>query len=279
LINIVIYPEHSSENRCIMIMTKTSSAWFQSDQGGKHVDLRMFCFPYAGGAAVVYRNWRKSLPSNVQVIPVELPGRGARLKEIPFISLPELIDDLSEVILTLLDTPFVFFGHSMGAVIAFELAQCLRRKYDREPQAVFVSGRRAPQVPDSDPISYNLPKEEFIEELCRLEGTPKEVLEHVELMEMMIPLLRADFQLIQTYNYVADLPLRCPIIVYGGLQDHDVRRETLLPWKDLTSSRFALHMLPGDHFFIRSSQALLLEMLTRELYKVIESFRINNQRR
>ena len=238
----------------------------------------MFCFPYAGGAAVVYRNWGEFLPVTVQVIPVELPGRGARLKEASFVSLPALIGDLSEVILPLLDMPFVFFGHSMGAVIAFELAQCLRRKYDREPQAVFVAGRRAPQIPDSDPVSYNLPKEEFMEELSRLEGTPKEVLEHAELMEMMIPLLRADFQVIQTYNYVADLPLRCPIIVYGGLQDHDVSREMLLPWKELTCSRFALHMLPGDHFFLRSSQTLLLGLLTRELQGLIESSCMNNQR-
>jgi medium-chain acyl-[acyl-carrier-protein] hydrolase len=116
-----------------------------------------------------------------------------------------------------------------------------------------------------------------MEELSRLEGTPKEVLEHMELMEMMIPLLRADFQLIQTYNYVADLPLRCPIIVYGGLQDHNVSREMLLPWEELTSSRFALHMLPGDHFFLRSSQALLLELLTKELHEVIGSSRINTR--
>lgn len=225
----------------------------------------------------MYRSWREILPSTVQVIPVELPGKGARLKETPFVSLPALIDDLSGVILPLLDTPFVFFGHSMGAVIAFELAHSLRRKYNREPQAIFVSGRRAPQIPDGDPVSYDLPKEEFMEELSRLDGTPREVLEHAELMEMMIPLLRADFQLIQTYNYVADLPLRCPIIVYGGLQDHDVSREMLLPWKELTSSRFALHMLQGDHFFLRSSQTLLLGLLSGELHEVIESSRMNNR--
>jgi len=254
-------------------MTKTASAWFQGDHGAGQVRLRMFCFPYAGGAAVVYRNWRKFLPATVQVIPVELPGRGARLKETPFLSLPALIEDLSEVILPLLDAPFVFFGHSMGAVIAFELARCLRRKYDREPQAVFVSGRRAPQVPDNNPVSYNLPEKEFIEELSGLEGTPKEVLEDAELMEMMIPLLRADFQLIQTYNYVADVPLQCPITAYGGLQDYHVPRDVLLPWKELTSSRFALHMLPGDHFFLRSHQTLLLELLTQGAHEVIESSR------
>jgi medium-chain acyl-[acyl-carrier-protein] hydrolase len=182
----------------------------------------MFCFPYAGGSTAVYRNWADLLPPTVQVMPVELPGRGSRSKETPFVNLPLLIEVLAEVIPPLLDTPFVLFGHSMRAVIAFELPQCLRRKYDREPQTVFVSGRRAPQIPDSDPVSYNLPKEEFRQELGRLEGTPKEVLEHAELMEMMIPLLRADFQLIHTYNYVADTPLRCPITVYGGLQDHDV---------------------------------------------------------
>ena len=265
--------EQANVRRC---MLTTTNAWFLNGNRSTHVELKMFCFPYAGGAAVVYRGWEEGLPSAVQVIPVELPGRGTRLKEPPFISLPTLVDALAEVIQPLLDTPFALFGHSMGAVIAFELARCLRRKYGREPEALFVAGRRAPQITCSDPATYNLPKDEFMEELSKLDGTPKEVLEHAELMEMMVPLLRADFQLIQTYNYIADTPLRCPLTVYGGLQDCHVTRDVLLPWKELTSSRFSLHMLPGDHFFLRPSQTLLLGMLTRELREVIVGTRMNN---
>jgi medium-chain acyl-[acyl-carrier-protein] hydrolase len=256
-------------------MANTTGAWFQSGPAREQVDLKMFCFPYAGGTSLVFKKWGDFLPPTVQVIAVELPGRGGQLREPPSVSLPALIDDLEWRILPLLDKPFVLFGHSMGAIIAFELARTLRRKYARQPQALLVAGRRAPQLPSSEPVTYNLPKAGFIEELIKLDGTPKEVLEHAELMEMMIPLLRADFQLVQTYEYQSETPLRCPIIVYGGLQDHHVTRDMLLPWKEHTTSRCEVRMLPGDHFFIRSSQALLLGSLARELREVIVHSRVN----
>jgi len=250
-------------------MAKSTSAWFQCGPVNDQIELKMFCFPYAGGTALVFKKWSGYLPFTVQVIPVELPGRGGRLQEPPFVSMPALIDELSEAIGQLLDKPFVFFGHSMGAIIAFELARALRRRYNCEPQSLFVAGRRAPQVPNSEPVTYHLPKEEFIKELIELGGTPKEVIENEDLMEMMIPMLKADFQLIQTYEYTVAPPLRCPIAVYGGLQDSHVSRDMLLPWKEMTTSKFSLHMLPGDHFFIRSSQDLLLRLLARELHDVI----------
>ena len=250
-------------------MMKTPNAWFQNTHAGRRVELKMFCFPYAGGTASVYRNWAGVLPPKVQVIPVEFPGRGARFWESPIVSMPSLIEALAEAIIPLLDKPFAFFGHSMGAVIAFELARRLHREYDRRPQALFPSGRRAPQIPDTGPITYDLPKNEFVEELRRIGGTPKEVLEHVELLEIMIPLLRADFQLIQTYEYIPGDPLRCPIIAYGGLDDDEETRDLLWEWKEQTGFRFKLQMMEGDHFFLQSSETLLLKSLARELSEVI----------
>jgi surfactin synthase thioesterase subunit len=250
-------------------MTKATIAWFQNRPAHNHADLKMFCFPYAGGTALVFKKWAEYLPSNVQVIPVELPGRGARLQEPPYLSLLALVEELTEVIWPFLDKPFLFYGHSMGATIAFELARSLRREHNREPQALFVGGRRAPQTPSNEPVTYNLPKEEFIEELINLDGTPREVIENEELMEMILPLLRADFQLTQTYEYIDDIPLQCPITVYGGLEDYHVPRDLLLPWKEQTRSKFALHMLPGDHFFLRSSQSQLIGLLASELREII----------
>jgi medium-chain acyl-[acyl-carrier-protein] hydrolase len=260
------------------MITDKADIWFHRGNARTQVDFKLFCFPYAGGTASVYRNWGDLLPSTVEVIPVELPGRGNRLKEQPFVSLPELIDVLAGAILPLLDSPVAFFGHSMGAVIAFELARCLRRQHATEPQAIFVSGRHAPQIQDPDPVTYNLPRDEFIEELGKLDGTPKEVLEHAELMELMIPLLRADFQVIQTYEYRAEPPLRCRIIGYGGLQDPDVTRDLIQPWEEQTNSFFGLHMLPGDHFFIRSSQRLLLGLLSQDLNRIIFGPRVSGVR-
>jgi medium-chain acyl-[acyl-carrier-protein] hydrolase len=248
-------------------MMKASGAWFQNGHTRGRVEFKLFCFPYAGGTASIFRSWANLLPSTIQVIPVELPGRGSRLSEPPFISYQPLVEALSGAILPLLDTPFAFFGHSMGAVIAFELARSLRAN-GRGPHALLVSGRRGPHVPDTDPLTYDLPHDEFIEELRRIDGTPSEVLENAELMELMIPLLRADFQLIQTYGYTAGDPLSCPVFAYCGVGDDEETRELMSRWKEQTDSRFKLHMLPGDHFFLRSSQSLLLELIARDLYEL-----------
>ena len=216
------------------------------------------------------------MPSTVQVIPVELPGRGTRVKEPPFVRLSSLIEELAEAIQPLLDAPFAFFGHSMGALIAFELTRHLERKYGVDPQILFVSGRRAPQIPDASPVTYNLPREELIKELYRFEGTPKEVLDNAELMEFMLPVIRADFQLIETYEYLDGMPIRCPIIAFGGLQDYEENRYLIVQWKHQTTSRFRLHLLPGNHFFIRSSEAPLLKLLARELQELIFSSQLSN---
>ncbi|HKX27098.1 MAG TPA: alpha/beta fold hydrolase [Blastocatellia bacterium] len=258
-------------------MNRTTGAWFQSHSEQEPASLRLFCFPYAGGTALVFNRWKRLLPSSVQIMAAELPGRGLRLHEPPFISLPALIDELKNVIRPCLGLPFVFFGHSMGAIIAFELARTLRREYGVEPQALLVAGRRAPQIPKGESVTYNLPRDEFIKELIRLDGTPREIIEHVELMEIIIPLLRADFQLVQTYEYAAEALLQCPIVAYGGEEDREVPRDKILPWSELTTSRFALHMLPGDHFFLRSAQAQLLELIKRELSEVLAHASLNRR--
>jgi surfactin synthase thioesterase subunit len=252
-------------------MTSATGSWFRDLRPRGGTNIRLFCFPYAGGSALVYRDWADLLPSTIHVVPVELPGRGLRLRESPFTEMQSLIDVLAEEVAPLLDLPFAFFGHSMGAVIAFELTRALRRRYGRHPRILFLSGRPAPQLSDEMPISYNLPKDEFIAQLRRLKGTSQEVLENMELMELVIPLLRADFKLIQTYKYLVDEPLSCPIIVYGGSQDREAPIETMFPWKEHTSSDFALHPFPGDHFYLRPYQALLLKAITQELLSITAS--------
>lgn len=218
---------------------------------------------------MIFRKWADGLPSAVEVAALRLPGREGRLSEKPFTSLQPLVKVISEVLEPYLDKPFAFFGHSMGAVIGFECARRLRAERGLEPAHLFVSGRRAPQYPDDDRNTYALPEKEFVEELARLNGTPKEVLDHPELMEMMIPLLRADFSVCQAYDYDPGPPLNCPITAYGGLSDTGVTRETLEGWREHTTSTFTLRMLEGDHFFLNSSQSLLLRVLSQALHKLI----------
>jgi medium-chain acyl-[acyl-carrier-protein] hydrolase len=227
--------------------------------------LRLFCFPYAGGRDLIFRGWQDGLPRTVEVCPVELPGRGRRLRERPLTQLTALVEATAEGLLPLLDKPFAFFGHSMGAMISFELARLLRKEHGVMPVHLFLSGRRAPHVPDTDPPTYDLPEAEFLKELRRLNGTPQEVFENAELIELMMPLLRADFEVVETYRYVSGPPLDCPITAFGGLQDVEVSREYLDGWRNYTTAAFTLRMMQGDHFFLNMAQCSLLQILAQEL--------------
>jgi medium-chain acyl-[acyl-carrier-protein] hydrolase len=227
--------------------------------------LRLFCFHYAGGGPLIFRKWPDMLPSFVEVCPVQLPGRGSRLREPHFRQLMPLVEAVAENLQPYFDKPFAFFGHSMGAMISFELTRHLRREQGASPLQLFVSGRRAPQLPDTDPPTYDLPEKEFVEELRRLNGTPREALEHPELMQLVLPTIRADFSVCQTYVYTPEPPLNCPISAFGGLQDKDVGREKMEGWREQTNASFRLRMLPGDHFFLNTATDLLLHALTRDL--------------
>jgi surfactin synthase thioesterase subunit len=216
------------------------------------------------------------LPERVELCLTQLPGRDSRLREAPFTRLQPLAEALCENLLLYFDKPFAFFGHSMGALIAFELARLLQRRYNCEPVHLFVSGRRAPPIPDTESPRYELSEPEFIAELRRLNGTPASVLDHPELMELLLPVIRADFAICQTYVYSSGPLLGCPISAFGGLEDRDVTREHLEAWRDQTSSSFVLRMLPGDHFFINAAQPVLLKLLSRELYSITN--RLTTQR-
>lgn len=242
-----------------------ANPWLAHARPNPKVALRLFCFPYAGGAAQIYRAWQQSLRSLVEVWPVQLPGRGHRLSEAPFNNLEFLVQAVAGALVPHLDKPFALFGHSMGALIAFELARRLRLDHGREPVHLFVSGRGAPHLSRDELPTYNLPEAEFLDELRKMNGTPVEVLEHPELMQMMLPLLRADFEVAQTYRYSPGPPLDCPITACGGMKDADVSREELEAWREHTTSEFSLHMFPGDHFFINTSQGLLLDILAKRL--------------
>ena len=248
-------------------MTPATSCdpWIAGRKPNPQARLRLFCFPYAGGAASVFRNWSDSLPADVEVCPVQFPGRGTRLMEPPFSQLAPLIEALTKALLPLLDKPFALFGHSLGSLVSFEFARWLRTHHQKSPVRMFVSGAPAPQIRHRSLPIHNLPEKEFLAELRRLKGTPEELLNYKELMDIVIPLLRADFALYESYRYSSEPPLNCPISTYGGMSDQNVKRSDLEAWRDQTSVSFSIRMFPGDHFFLKATQPLLHRALSQEL--------------
>jgi medium-chain acyl-[acyl-carrier-protein] hydrolase len=249
-----------------MTTTSASRPSVIFSKANPQASLRLFCFPYAGGSTTSFRNWQKQLPTTVEVCPIELPGRGTKLMETPFTELSLLVPAIVQAIFPYLDKPFAFFGHSMGAILSFEVARQLRKKCHISPAHLFVSGRGAPHVPFEFKSLHSLPKAEFIEQLRKLNGTPDEVLDNAELMEMLIPMLRADFKLIETYAYTPGLTLGCPITAFGGLQDGKVSLARLEAWQEQTNADFSVQMFSGDHFFLHSAEKALIKSVSQKLH-------------
>ena len=226
--------------------------------------MRLFCFPYAGGGDSIFYSWQKIIPDTIEVCPVQLPGRGARIDEPPCTEINKLVRLVGEALAPHLNKPFALFGHSMGALIGFALAHHLRREYSAQPVHLFVSGRCSPQTRNT-PIDLKLFDSALPEMLRRYNGTPAEVLENPELMELVLPILRADFALCKSYIYTPQPPFNFPITAFGGLDDHGVPRESIEGWREHTTGPFALRMLPGDHFFLNTSALPLLEAISKEL--------------
>ncbi|HKY44809.1 MAG TPA: alpha/beta fold hydrolase [Pyrinomonadaceae bacterium] len=235
----------------------------------RQTSQRLFLFPYAGGAASIYRDWGNKLPSSVEVHPVQLPGHGNRLSERLFKRVQPLVESTAQELMPFLEGSFAFFGHSMGAIISFELAHLLRRENKPGPAHLFLSGRPCPHLTKKEAPTYDVPEPEFIEELRRMKGTPDEVLEHPELMAMLSPILRADLEVCQTYEYEPRPPLDCPITVFGGLQDEDVSREQLEGWREYTTSSFTVRMFPGNHFYLHNAAPSLVRMIAQDLRNML----------
>jgi medium-chain acyl-[acyl-carrier-protein] hydrolase len=230
--------------------------------------MRLFCLPYAGGGASVFRSWSKDLPQNLELCAVQLPGRENRVREPPFRHISALIEILTESIKSYLNLPFAIFGHSVGALVAFELARQIRRVYGLSATHLFVASRRAPHLVSQEAI-HRLPDASFIEELRRYDGIPELLLREKELMQLLLPAIRADFAINETYVYSAEEPLECPISVFGGLNDPKVSSDYLTPWREHTRRVFSQHIFPGNHFFLQSSRELLLQRIADDLEPVL----------
>lgn len=228
-----------------------------------YTPVQLYCFPYAGASAgAVYARWRRLLPDWLELHPVELPGRGRRMTETLLESMPELVNQLRQELAPRLRAPYIFFGHSMGALLAFELARALSQSGMPQPELLFASGTDAPSRRDETRFAKLQTDRELMDQLRELNGTPPEVLENAEILALMLPVLRADFRICGSYRHRPGRLLTCPIHVFGGSEDATTA-ETLSAWGLETSGQFGLDMLEGDHFFINTEQARLLELVVK----------------
>jgi medium-chain acyl-[acyl-carrier-protein] hydrolase len=238
--------------------------WFPFVRPNPGARLRLFCFPFAGGGASVFREWSDGLPIDVDVWATQLPGRETRYRQPAYVRMDRLVANLAAAVHPHLDRPFALFGHSMGSLVALELARELRR-HDRPPAGLVVAGHAAPHRPPRRPPLHALLNAEFRDELRRLNGTPAAVLDNDELMQAVLPTVRADFALCETYIVRDEPPLDCPILALGGGDDPRVSAEDLEAWRTFTRDRFEVQILPGDHFFIQSHRPAVLAAVARFL--------------
>ncbi len=242
----------------------TLETWLTCATPKPNAALRLFAFPYAGAGTVVFRGWDSALPAQVEMNVVRLPGRETRLRETPFSTMPPLVSALADALIPALDKPFALYGHSMGGLVAFELTRELRRRGERMPLQLLISARRAPQLADPDTPLHPLSDAAFVKEMQRrYDSIPAAILNSPELLELFVPVLKADFAVIETYSYQAAPPLDVPIAVFGGTHDHVLRAGDLEGWAEQTSGAFALQKFVGGHFFIQSQQAAFLSAVNR----------------
>jgi medium-chain acyl-[acyl-carrier-protein] hydrolase len=225
--------------------------WLVTPRPKPTAPVRLLCLPFAGGAASAYRSWGDLFGPDVEVTAVQLPGREMRLREPRFDRVEPLVAAVADVLQASPDPrPYAVFGHSMGALIAFELVRELRRRGRPLPVALVASGRNAPHLPPRDPLMHPLPHDQFVERLRRFEGTPAAVLEHEELMEMLIPLLRDDFAVNEAYTHRPEAPLDLPLLAMGGTDDEEATPAGVGEWAGYTTGPFDLKIYPGGHFFL-----------------------------
>jgi medium-chain acyl-[acyl-carrier-protein] hydrolase len=234
----------------------SADMWLFRPAPRPNAGMRLFCFPYAGVGASMYRAWPSYLPAGLEMCAVQLPGREGRLQEVPFVSFRDLVEVTVGGLRPHFDRPFALFGHSMGGLLAFEVARLWIALGGKPPVHLFASGQRAPHLPPPHAPIAHLGHDAFVTEVRRrYDGIPEEVFRSPELMELLLPTLRADMAALEGYAHVAGPPLECPITAYGGSEDPEATETEIAGWARYSRTTFRYRILPGNHFFIQTSRA------------------------
>ena len=247
-------------------MLVNNSSCLQYLHRNQTATVRLFCFHYAGGNANLFNNWHSLLPKNLELIAIQLPGRINLSAMIPCTEMSSVINILYKAMLpVLLDKPFVFFGHSLGGLISFELARFIQSHHQIAPVKLISAACQSPRIPRGQKKISTLSEEGIIKALIAYNNTPRKVLENKELMQIALPIIRADFAVNESYSDLPGQPLTCPITVYGGIDDLTVNQAELENWRLETKGQFKLHLFSGDHFFIFKHKLAFLHQLSDEL--------------
>ena len=246
-------------------------SWFRYRRERPDASARLFCLSFAGGTAMTYRPWVSTAPSELEICPVQFPGRDDRSEEPPCRRMSVLVERLADAIAPLSDLPFGLFGHSMGARVAFELVRTLRDRGAVLPDHLFVSGSRAPHVPSGGPDLHARSDADLVEELRRMEGTPADILDDPDVMAGLLPIVRADFELLETYGFDGRDRIACDITAFRGASDPCASREGTEAWAGLTTGRFALKTFPGKHFFLQPNGPAVLTEASVRLFRSLST--------
>ncbi|MEO8062858.1 MAG: alpha/beta fold hydrolase [Pseudomonadota bacterium] len=246
-----------------------SSPWFIRFKQNPSASIRLFCLHCAGGSASEFRNWPSHLPGHFELFAIQLPGREGRVREAFIAKMDDLIGGMVDAIAPFLDKPYAIFGHSFGALCAFEAIRELRRRGLRQPVLFVPAGRRPPHVEKKKPAIASLPREQFIEELRKDFGDHiRHVLDSVELQEVFIPQIHADFALSEAYSFRTEDPLDCPVTAFAGVDEDELENDELDAWALHTRRGFHSRRFPGDHFFVRESQRLVIDSMAQEINSI-----------
>jgi medium-chain acyl-[acyl-carrier-protein] hydrolase len=248
---------------------ETSPLWVRRLAPRPSAQVRLFCFPYAGGSAAMFRDWPHALPAAVEPLAIQLPGRADRMAEKPYERMDLLVECLAELLRPDLDRPFTFFGYSMGARVAVNLAHALRKSGGPSPQLLLVAASPGPSLPIAVP-GWDQPDQALITYLRDLGGTPAEVLANPELLALLLPTVRADLTVVATCRRQPRVPLSIPVHALAGRDDSYASPERMVAWHGETTGPFRLSVLPGGHFFVDSAARALVELVASELVSLSE---------